>query len=206
MKLYYSTTSPYSRKVRLVVLEKGLGVRVEELVVNPFKGDLELNALNPLGKVPVLLLDDGESLFDSPVICRYLNGLSDRHPLVPHEYRRHWLTMRWEALADGMTDAAYNLVMERRRPAAEQSPGWIGHWATEIQCVLRHMEERVSELDGDITLAQLAVATSIGYLDFRVPELLYEAQCPQVAEYPCLQAWYEKFASRPSMLATRPEG
>lgn len=205
MKLYYSITSPYSRKVRLVISEKGLDAQVEGIVVNPFVDNPQLNAANPLGKIPALQLDDGETLFDSPVICRYLDGLSDQYPLIPQDDRQHWMTARWEALADGMTDAVYNLVMERRRPASEQSPTCIGRWAAETQRVLQYMEQRVSELEGDITLAQLAVATSIGYLDFRIPELLYEAQCPQVAEYPRLLAWYEKIASRPSMLATRPK-
>ncbi|MEN8131463.1 MAG: glutathione S-transferase N-terminal domain-containing protein [Pseudomonadota bacterium] len=204
MKLYYSNTSPYSRKVRLVIFEKCLDAQVEEVVVNPFEDNPELNAANPLGKIPVLLFDDDETLFDSPVICRYLDGLSNQHPLIPQEDKQQWLTMRWEALADGMTDAVYNLVMERRRPASEQSPTWIGRWAAEIQRVLQHMDQRVSELDGDISLAQLAVAASIGYLDLRIPELLYETQCPQVAEYPRLLEWYEKIATRPSMMATRP--
>lgn len=204
MKLYYSNTSPYSRKVRLVVIAKGLDSQVEEIVVNPFEENPELNAVNPLGKIPVLQLEDGETLFDSPVICRYLNGLSEQNPLIPQDDREHWLAMRWEALADGMTDAVYNLVMERRRPASEQSSAWIGRWAAEIQRVLQYMEQRVSELHGDLSLTQLSVAASIGYLDFRIPELLYDNQCPQVAEYPGLQNWYEKIASRPFMVATRP--
>lgn len=205
MKLYYTQTSPYSRKVRLVIREKGLEKEIEEILVDPFQDDPELQAMNPLGKVPTLWLDDGTTLFDSPVICEYLDSLADGHSLLPATGRDRWLTMRWQALADGLTDATYNLVMERRRPAEEQSPAWIGHWSREIQRTLEECEEQIAELDGDLGLAQLAVGAAIGYLDFRVPELLYEAECPQVAAFPRLYAWYGDFATRPSMVTTRPE-
>ncbi len=204
MKLLYSSTSPYSRKVRLVILEKGLDAQVETVLVDPFGASAALNAANPLGKVPTLLLDNGEALFDSPVICRYLDSLSDHPPLIPRDGWQQWATLRWEALADGMTDAAYNLVMERRRPASEQSSTWLAHWATEIQRSLQEMENKAAELVGDLTLTHLATGAAVGYLDLRMPEVLYEAACPQVAAYPRLQTWYEASKTHPSMLATRP--
>jgi len=204
MKLFYSSTSPYSRKVRLVILEKGLGEQVETVLVDPFGANTPLNTANPLGKVPTLLLDNGEALFDSPVICRYLDSLSDDQPLISRTGWQQWATLRWEALADGMTDAAYNIVMERRRPVGEQSSTWLAHWATEIQQALQAMENKVAELDVDITLTHLATGAAIDYLDLRMPEVLYEAACPQVAAYPRLLVWYEAFKTRPSMLATRP--
>lgn len=204
MKLYYSSTSPYARKVRLAIIEKGLGDLVEEILVDPFQDNLDLRAVNPLRRVPALRLDDGKSLFDSPVICHYLDDLSERCPLVPKTGWGRWSTLRWEALADGLMDAAYNLVMERRRPTPEQSSSWIGHWSAEIRDALDELECHISELDGDPTLAHLAVGAAIGYLDFRLPELLYEAQCPQVAAFPRLQSWYQAFATRLSMTATHP--
>lgn len=205
MKLYYTQTSPYSRKVRLLIREKGLAQEVEEIVVDPFGDDPELQMMNPLGQVPTLRLNDGATLFDSPVICEYLDSLMQERPLLPMTGGDRWLALRWQALADGMTDAAYNIVMERRRPADTQSPSWIGHWSLEIQRALAECERRVAELDGDPGLAQLAVGAAIGYLDFRVPELLYQTQCPQVAAFPRLHIWYGNFATRPSMVATRPE-
>ena len=205
MKLYYTKTSPYSRKVRLVISEKGLGDLVEEIQVDPFQEDPVLRSVNPLGKVPALRLDDGEALFDSPVICHYLDALSDGRPLVPAEGWERWAVLRREALADGLADAAYNMVMERRRPAQEQSPSWIDFWSDEIRCGLEDLERRVPEFASGLTLAQIAAGAAIGYLDFRVPELLYEAQRPQVAAFPGLQTWYRAFATRPSMIATRPE-
>lgn len=203
MKLYYSKTSPYARKVRLVIHEKGLQEQVEGILVSPFDDYIELRKFNPLGKIPTLLLDDGEVLFDSPVICHYLDSLSASMPLIPEDKR--WNVLRWEALADGMTDSLYNLVMERRRPVEEQSPGWIAHWAGDVQRCLQEAERCLVELDDDVTLAHLALAAAVGYVDFRASELLYENECPQVALCPELLAWYESFKTRPSMLATRPE-
>jgi glutathione S-transferase len=204
MKLFYSSTSPYSRKVRLVILEKGLSEQIKTILVDPFGASEALNAANPLGKVPTLLLDNGEALFDSPVICRYLDSLSEDFPLIPRAGWRQWATLRWEALADGMTDAAYNSVMERRRPASAQSSTWLAHWAAEIQRSLQEMENKMEELAGDITLTHLAAGAAIGYLDLRMPDVLYEAACPQVAAYPHLLTWYEAFKTRPSMLTTHP--
>ncbi len=204
MKLFYSSTSPYSRKVRLVILEKGLSGQVETVLVDPFGASDPLNTANPLGKVPTLLLDNGEALFDSPVICRYLDSLSDVFPMIPPAGWQQWATLRWEALADGMTDTAYNIVMERRRPAGQQSSTWLAHWAAEIQRTLHEMESKAAELTGDITLTHLAVGAAVGYLDLRMPEVLYEAACPSVAAYPRLLAWYEAFKTRSSMRATQP--
>jgi glutathione S-transferase len=202
MKFFYSATSPYSRKVRMVVLEKGLEKRVELVLVDPFSQDARLEAANPLGKVPALLLDDGSTLFDSPLLCRYLDSLSSQPRLIPRDNPDEWQVIRWEAMADGMTDAAYNLVMERRRPPSQQSPQWLGRWAADIQRVLQVMEGRMGELGADMTLAHLAVGAAIGYLDLRMPETLYEAACPQPAAYPRLLRWYESFRLRPSMRAT----
>lgn len=204
MKLYYSNTSPYSRKVRLVTFEKGLSDQIEEVVVNPFEDNPELNAANPLGKIPALLLDDCSALFDSPLLCRYLDSLSTAPRLIPRDSSEKWQVLRWEALADGMTDAAYNIVMERRRPPAQQSPEWLGRWAADIQRVLQVMEGQIGELGADLTLVHLAVGAAIGYLDLRIPETLYEAACPQPAAYPRLLRWYESFRLRPSMQETEP--
>jgi glutathione S-transferase len=203
MKLYYSKTSPYARKVRLVIHEKGLQEQVEGILVSPFDDYLELRKFNPLGKIPTLLLDDGEVLFDSPVICHYLDSISASVSLIPDDNR--WNILRWEALADGMTDSLYNLVMERRRPAEEQSSSWIAHWAGDVQRCLQEAERRLGELDNEVTLAHLALGAAVGYVDFRAPELLYENDCPQVAYCPKLLTWYERFGTRSSMLATKPE-
>ncbi len=204
MKLYYSNTSPYSRKVRLVIKIKGLDKQVENILMNPFEDKAKLKTINPLEKIPALELDNNEALFDSPVICHYLDSLSEEKPLIPGSGWEKWLVLRWEALADGLTDAAYNLVMERRRSTTEQSSSAMSQWADEIQQVLHEMEIRLTELDGEITLAHIAVGTAIGYLDFRLPELLYQSSCPQIAVSPNLMSWYESFQTHPFMQATKP--
>ena len=205
MKLYYSNTSPYSRKVRLVIAEKGLGDQVEGILINPFNHDnADFSAANPLGKIPVLVLDNGKAVFDSPVICHYLDGLSDTSQLIPQETIQKVDVLCWEALADGLIDATYNIVMERKRVKEEQSASALSNWSDEILRTLESVETRFSELKGDVTLAHLALASAIGYLDFRLSEILYVSACPQVTVCPNTLEWYEAFKTRPAMQATQP--
>lgn len=204
MKLYYSKTSPYARKVRMVIIEKGLEQEVEEIIVNPYNDNPDLVAANPLGKIPTLLLDNGKALFDSPVICHYLDSLSNQHQLIPREGWEKWQILCSEALADGLTDATYNLVMERRRPSTEQSASWMTHWSNEIYRSLQGMDEELFESAEKITLAHLAAGAAVGYIDLRLPELLYETESPQDAINSRLMDWYESFKTRDSMLATNP--
>ena len=198
MKLYYSHTSPYSRKVRLLIYEKGLHDQVMQILCNPFDDTAELKAANPLGKIPTLIMDNGEALFDSPVICEYLDCLGTNSRLVPESGQERWQTLRWEALADGMTDAAYNMVMEKRRPEQEQSNKWATLWSEEILRSLHHIEHNLPTLPDQITLAQLALAAAIGYLEFRLPELLTASECVLA------KSWYAHFKDRESMMETRP--
>ncbi len=204
MKLYYSNTSPYSRKVRMVMLIKTLEQQVETVLINPFEDQEQLKKLNPLGKIPVLVLDNNEVLFDSPIICHYLDSLCDKQRLIPEQGWQKWQILRWEALADGLTDAAYNLVMEKRRPAAEQSSSSIAQWTKEIQQTLHEIEIRLSELNTEITLAHIAVGTALGYLDFRLPGLLYDSYEPHFTAKAGLSLWYENFKRNAFMQATLP--
>ena len=206
MKLYYSTTSPYSRKVRLFVRESSLDSQIEEIIVNPFSDDKEaLIKANPLGKIPTLVLDNGEALYDSPVICYYLDSLLDHASLIPTSHSLD--VLQWQALSDGLTDATYNIAIERRaRPKEEQSPKWIANWSIEIQRTLEHIESHIDDLNkfgSDITLAHLSLASAISYLELRLPEALYKSEHPQVIAYPKIMNWYEKFKTRPSMLDTQ---
>ena len=198
MKLFYSPTSPYARKVRMVAIETGLAAQIDVISVNVAQEQPELFAANPLGKVPALVLENGEALFDSPVICRYLDSLSG-NTLLPLSGWQHWEVLRWEALADGLMDAAYNRVMEERsRPEHERSPAAMTRWETEITRTLQHIETRLDTLGEDLTLAHLALGAAIGYLEFRLPHLL------QATAYPQTLAWYVLFRARPAMQATQP--
>ena len=205
MKLYYANKSPYSRKVRLVIINKSLENQVKEILVDPFANDNpSFLAANPLGKIPTLIFDNEKALYDSPVICHYLDGLSEINRLIPKDKTQGLNVLRWEALADGMIDAAYNLAMERRRPANEQSASWIARWSKEILRVLEYIETHYHELGNTLTLAHLSLASAIGYLDFRLPEILYDSACPQVSHCPNILTWYEVFKTLPAMQATRP--
>ncbi len=198
MKLFYSPTSPYARKVRMLLLENGLASQVEPVIVDTSQPDPVFLQANPLGKVPVLVLDNGEALLDSPVICRYLDSLAQQS-FLPQSGWEQWDVLRWEATADGMIDAAYNLVMERRtRPEEERSPRIMLRWAMEITRTLQHIETRIASLGDTVTLAHIALGAAIGYLEFRLPAVLKEANCPQV------NAWYAAYKTRPAMEATLP--
>jgi len=198
MKLFYSKTSPYSRKVRMMIHEKGLQQAITSVTCNPFDEVPELGAANPLGKVPTLILDDGSPLYDSPVICAYLDTLTPGR-LIPKSGRERWNVLRWEALCDGALDATYNIVMERRRDTQEQSAGWIVQWKSQVSRSLDHIEASIGMLPNQVTLAHLALGAALGYLDFRLSDLGWRSQCPALA------AWYGDFSVRDAMQNTRPE-
>jgi len=198
MKLFYAKTSPYSRKVRLVIHEKGLNQAITSIVCNPFDKVADLEAANPLGKIPTLVLEEGTALYDSPVICEYLDTLShDR--LIPESGTERWNVLRWQALCDGILDAAYNIVMERRRNAQEQSADWIDQWKAQVIRSLHNIDTHFDTLPAQISLAQLSLGATLGYLDFRLADLDWRNQRPM------LTSWYGDFSIRASMQGTRPE-
>jgi glutathione S-transferase len=199
MQLFYSNTSPYSRKVRLVIQEKGLHEHVKQILCNPFDDVPALKAANPLAKVPTLITDTGMALYDSPVICEYLDDLTSEKRLIPASGMIRWQVRRWEALADGILDAAYSIVMERRRPSQEQSAQWMTQWETEITRAVQQAERDLHELPDYVSLAQLALAAALGYLDFRLPGLDWRRANTNIT------AWYAAFKTRSSMQQTSPE-
>ncbi len=198
MQLFYSNTSPYARKVRLVIIEKGLGERVQSVACNPFQDLPALSRANPLRKVPTLLTDEGFALYDSPVICEYLDYQHDEPRLIPESGRARWDVRRREAMADGLMDASYNMIMERNRATLQQSPEWIGHWQGEVERVVQQAEHEMNTTPSMTDLASLALAAALGYLDFRLPDIPWRGNCPGLRE------WYEEFALRPAMQETRP--
>ena len=197
MQLFYSPTSPYARNCRVVARERGLMDRIEERAVSPYDDPPELLAANPLARVPTLLRDDGSAVFDSPVICAYLDALSPGPALIPDGPRR-WDVLTREALADGILDAAFAMVMERRRPDPQQSPDWLARWAAAIVRSLDAVEADIAGFGGDITIAQLGLGAALGYLDFRLPDLAWRTGRPQT------EAWFEAFSTRECMRETAP--
>lgn len=198
MKLFYSPTSPYARKVLVTALEKGLGDRIELVECNPHQGDPQLLAANPLSKVPTLVLEDGSALFDSPVICEWLDEQTEAPKLTPAQGPERWAVLRAQALADGVLDDAYLNVMEARRPEAQRSPEAM---SARVDAILRGvplLESGLSVWGGSLSIGQVAAACALGYLDFRLPQLDWRDG------HPVLRDWFEDFSQRPSMVRSRP--
>ena len=198
MKLLGSNTSPYTRKVRLVLLEKGLPC--EYLVDPPRAPGSQVPKVNPLGRIPSLLLDDGTVLFDSPVICEYLDGLDPSPALLPREPAARLRVKRWEALADGLMDSAVAVRVESIRPADKQDPAWLdlhqGAVARTLAYASSELGDRAWCEGAALTLADLALASALFYLDLRQPERDWRAAHPNLA------AWAARIAARPSVQAT----
>lgn len=200
MRLYSSPTTPFGRKAQVAVLEAGLSDRVEvELVsgtpMDP--GSLPVDR-NPLGKIPALVRDDGGAIYDSRVICRYLDDLSGGK-LYPTGAAL-WDTLVLEATADGMLDAAVLMVYEGRlRPEESRFAPWVEAQWTKVARALDAADSRwTAHLAGPVDMGQMALACALAYLDFRHGARDWRAGRPKLA------AWEAGFAMRPSMLATRP--
>jgi glutathione S-transferase len=198
MQLIYAKPSPYSRKVRVTVLEKGVADRVEEIIASPMEDPAVLLAANPLGKVPALRLDDGQCLYDSWVICEYLDSLAPAPRLIPDGAER-FAVLRRAALADGVLDAAVTARLELLRPEALRWAPWTDRQRRAIERGLAVMEQDVAALGPALTLAHIEFAFTLEYLDFRLPDLAWRAG------HPALAAWLGAFSQRPSMLATVPQ-
>ena len=154
MRLFYAGTSPYARKVRVVIAEKGLEAQVDGHLCSPFDDVPELKAVNPLNKVPCLALDDGTALYDSAVIVEYLDSLDSATRLIPGDGAARWTVLRQQALGDGILDAAFNTVVESRRPEAQQSPSWNERWRSAIDRSLAAMDGEIESLARQPNLAQ----------------------------------------------------
>jgi glutathione S-transferase len=197
MKLYGSLTSPYVRKVRIVLLEKG--VPCEFIVEGPSDPAGNVARLNPLGKVPVLLRPNGEVLFDSPVICEYLDELQGA-PLIP-EGETRWLAQRWHALGQGMMDAVVARLMETRRPIEQQDPAVIQRQQAKVAAALHFADENYGGdeylVDRRFGIADIALGVALAYIDLRYPH-------DWLHRYPRLANWLEGINARPSFARTAP--
>lgn len=198
MYLRYSPTSPYVRKIRVLAIETRLDEVMDLVETNPHEKPPALTAENPLGKVPTLVTDDGLVLFDSPMICEYLDGAHGGTRMVPVATPVRWHVLRLQAVGDGIMDAAVSSVMEGRRPANEQSAGFVAHERGRIVRTLDWLEAHADELSGRLNLGQISVACALGYLDFRLPDLGWRDGREALA------GWFEPVAGRDSMRRTAP--
>ncbi|NYT57340.1 glutathione S-transferase N-terminal domain-containing protein [Alcaligenaceae bacterium] len=201
MKLIGSLTSPYVRKVRVVMAEKKLDY--EFVVEDVWAQDSTIQAHNPLGKVPCLLMDDNGSLFDSRVIVEYLDTLSPVGRLIPQPGRDRAATKCWEAIADGTLDAALAIHIETHRRAPElRSQDWIDRQHKKITAALDSMNKSLDDqpfcMGVNFGLADIAVGCALGYLDLRFSDIDWRSQ------YANLQRLDEKLQTRPSFISTQP--
>ncbi|WP_266172041.1 glutathione S-transferase family protein [Dyella subtropica] len=197
MKLLYQTHSPYARKVLVAAHEMGIHEQLEVIhhETSPTLRNDEVFALNPLGKVPVLICDDGFALFDSNVICEYLDGLQQGRKLIPLDKKARYRTLRAQALAQGIADAGIDVRWEaERRPESLRWPALRdGH----LQKIIAACDVIEQEIDTEraVDLGDIALATTLSWIEFRNVYAFKPGR-------PRLSSWYERFCARPSMLAT----
>jgi len=199
MKLRYSPLSPYVRKVMAVAHEIGLEGKIQTIVTDTRRGDPELNKENPLGKVPTLVTDGGETLYDSRVIAEYLDSLHDGAKIFPPAGGARWTALRRQALADGIMDAALLGVYEKLRPEGEQSASWVLKLKSKVSQGLEVLEEEAEEFGDGFDIGLLAIGCALGYLDLRYGDDNWRG------DHPALADWFEIFSDRPSMTATAPK-
>lgn len=197
MKLRYSPTSPYVRKVMITAIETGQESVIETVPTNPWDPETDLPNDNPLGKVPALVVDEGLTLFDSPVICEYLCTRVGAG-LIPDAGVNRWRVLRLQALGDGILDAAVLRFLEGKRPEEIQKPDWIERQKRTIGRAVDSLEAAVGEWGEELTLGQITAGAALGYLDFRFPGDEWRQGRPALTD------WYEAFAQRPSMQQTVP--
>jgi glutathione S-transferase len=201
MKLYISPQSPFARKVRVVARETGLAPRIEEVLaaVSPVKANADVGRSNPLMKVPTLVRDDGTALFDSPVICEYLDSLHTGRKFFPPSGDARWAALRLQAVGDGILDAGilsrYETIL---RPEALRWADWIAGQREKWHGGLDFLEREAGALAGEPTIGSVTVGCTLSWLDFRYGDDNWRAGRPALAR------WYEGFAARDSLRATAP--
>ena len=198
MKLLWSSRSPFVRKVMVAAHEVGLADRIvtERVVVAANKPNANVMALNPLNKVPTLVLADGSLLYDSRVICEYLDSVQDGAKLFPSDTVARWSALRRQALGDGVMDFIVLRLGEQSRPKEAQSESHIAAFRLKIVSALDRIEAEGPGPAGRPDIGQIAVGCALGHLDFRFATDRWRSGRPKLA------AWYAEFADRPSMRAT----
>ncbi|MGD9921456.1 MAG: glutathione S-transferase family protein [Pseudorhodoplanes sp.] len=197
MKLHSTITSAFARKVWVVAHETGLSGRIERIATNPHI-DEYLREDNPLCRIPTLVLDDGDVLFDSPVICEYLDSLHSGPKLFPPTGVERWFALRLQALGDGIVDTNIARRDELARPTAEQRQDLVEHRRRGVDAGYAWLDARITEIGlAPLTIGQVAIGCALGWSLIAFPE------DPWRKNHPRLAAWHADFEKRPSMAATR---
>jgi glutathione S-transferase len=201
MKLIFAPASPFARKVRVLIIELGLQesvTLVDAGAVSPVSNNGDLNSVNPLGMLPALKLDNGESLSDSPLICEYLNDLADG-PFFPSDANRRFRTLGLQALADGMLDLLVALRYETAfRPEQLRWQTWIDFQNEKVQRGLDKLESICNQFEPTPLIGEITVACVLGYLDFRFADLNWRTGRPALTD------WFEQIMLLESLANTRP--
>lgn len=200
MKLYYSPSSPYARKVRVVALETGLDKKMEmaNVALTPVAPNADVDKHNPIGKVPALSVK-GMDLFDSPVICEYLDSHHKGRKLFPRKGRDRWVALRQQAMADGLLDAALLARYENAlRPEERRWPDWSQGQLKKINGVLAQLEAEAKSLKGKLTIGTISIACALGYLDLRFADMGWREKYPKLAK------WFAAASRIPSIKSTAP--
>lgn len=198
MKLHWSPKSPYVRKVMVAAHEVGVTDRLTltRSVAMMTKINPQIMADNPLGKIPTLVLADGMALYDSRVICEYLNDLG-KGTLFPANETRRWQALTWQALGDGLLDTLILWRNEREKPETMQTSAWLVTFAAKIEAGLDQLEAHAAELGATpFNIGHISLGCMLSYLDFRFAALGWRGGRPQLA------AWHPQFCARPSAIAT----
>ncbi len=178
MKLLYTVNSPYARKVRIVAAEKHIDVQLQEVVLS--SPDCPVKNYNPLGKVPVLVLADGDALYDSRVIAEYLDNRTPLAHLIPKDNSTKSAVRRWEALADGVCDAAVAVMLEQRKPGTMQDATFISKQMDKVIRGLTVLNNDLGQnkwcVDDSFSLADIAVGCTLGYLGLRFSQVINLAE------------------------------
>ncbi|MDD5297792.1 MAG: glutathione S-transferase [Rhodocyclaceae bacterium] len=200
MKLIGTFTSPYVRKTRIVLAEKKIDY--EFVLDSPWEEGSGVPDLNPLGKVPILILDDDSTLFDSRVICEYLDNAAPNNRLLPQTNRERIQVKRWEALSDGVCDAAANIVLENRRKPTQRSKEWLARQQDKVGRGVKMMSEDLGDAPwchgNGLTLADIAACVALDYLSFRLAD--FDWRTP----YPNLVKLRDKLTQRTSFADSAP--
>lgn len=201
IKLIGSLSSPFVRKVRIVMAEKKIDYKLE--LEDVWAPDTSISLFNPLGKVPCLVMEDGEAVFDSRVICEYLDTLTPVGKLLPPAGRERTAVRCWEALGDGILDAAVTIRLEHvQREPGQRSPSWLARQRRKIADAVAAMSKGLGDnawaAGNHLTLADIACGCALGYLDFRLPDLAWRS------DYPNLERHYAKLMQRASFSETVP--
>jgi len=202
MKLHWSPRSPFVRKVSILLDETGLSAQVERVrsVAAMATPNPAIMADNPLSQIPTLVLDDGTPLYDSPVICEYLDSLHDGARFFPAAGPARWLALRRQALADGMLAILLLWRQERMKTTVQQIPAWLAAFELKIFTSLGRLEQEAEALAQDgFDIGHLSVGCMLSYLDYRFADLDWRTPHPQLA------AWHAEFEQRPAVMASAPD-